>query len=118
VKRMVLVCIGPLALAALSGSDGVAGDRLSAAAERAVSCYVNDKGEGGTAWPCPDFFPGGKASTPEKLRLSVEDSIWRSLEAEAESQGISAERLFEHAVLYYAAELDAGRATQRILEED
>jgi hypothetical protein len=37
--------------------------------------------------------------------------------AEAARQQVSVTQLLEHAALYYAAELDAGRLTERILDE-
>jgi hypothetical protein len=38
-------------------------------------------------------------------------------EAEAGKQGVSAQQLLEHAAFYFAAELDAGRITRRILDD-
>ncbi len=51
------------------------------------------------------------------MELSVDEGLWDSLEQEAARQGVPAPRLAEHAALYFAADRDAGRVTQRILED-
>ncbi len=47
----------------------------------------------------------------------MDSELWREFEEEAERQGVSVEQLAEHAAFYFAAELDAGRVTQRILDD-
>jgi hypothetical protein len=51
------------------------------------------------------------------MQLEIDSALWGSLEAEASGQGVSAPKLLEHAVLYFAAEESAGRLTQRILDD-
>ncbi len=51
-----------------------------------------------------------------ELELSVDDEVWRSFELEADRQGVSTQQLIEHTALYFAADRDAGRATQLILD--
>lgn len=82
---------------------------------RAIRFYLNDEDSGGAGWRYPEFLRttglGGKVD----LELCIEDSLWRSLKKAAENQGVSIEQLVEHAALYYAAELDAGHVTERML---
>jgi hypothetical protein len=122
VKREVNVRLGSFAREALvreqSGGPDAGGKAVSAAAVRAIRCYLEDKGTGGQGWRYPGFRRGdlekdGKVG----LRLSIDDGLWRALEAEAESQGVSSQQMIEHAALYFAAEVDAGRVTQRIIDD-
>lgn len=47
----------------------------------------------------------------------MDAKLWADFEREAKRQGVPVERLAEHAALYFAADRDAGRVTQRILED-
>ena len=104
-----------LSLKALEAeADGVRGD-LSAGLERAVGAYLGDSGSDKPGWPYPDALREASPGEVE-LELSLDQGLWRALEAEAGEQGVSVSQLAGHAALYYAAELDAGRVTQRILD--
>lgn len=46
--------------------------------------------------------------------IELEDLTIQRLEQEAERQGVSPERLCEHAVLLYLADLDSGKLAERI----
>lgn len=121
-KREVDVRLGSFARKALvreeNGGHNVGGEAVSAAAVRAIRCYLEDKGTGGPGWRYPGFRRGDleKDGKPP-LHLSIDDRLWKALEAEAESQGVSSQQMIEHAALYFAAEVDAGRMTQRILDD-
>lgn len=119
-KRSVSVDMRALALQALSnGSGEIGGPPPAAAVDQAVRCYLGDRDRGGVGWACPTFLPeDANGGGPEPLSITLEDSLWAALEQEAETQGVSSERLLEHAILYFAAELDAGRITRRIGEEE
>lgn len=84
---------------------------------RAIRLYLKDKDRHGPGWAYPGFLQERETDPEVELRFDVEDSLWRALELEAESQHVSVTRLLEHVALYYAAELDAGRVTARILED-
>lgn len=120
VKRSVSLQLGPLARRALAGEGGEAEaeESVPLRVERAIRCYLNDKGSAGPGWAYPGFLHedenGGKG---EKMWVSIDDALWSSLEREAVSQGVSAQQMVEHAALYFAAEVNAGRITQRILDE-
>lgn len=51
-----------------------------------------------------------------ELELSVDEDLWRALEQESGRQGASVSQMVAHAALYYAAELNSGRITERVLE--
>lgn len=52
-----------------------------------------------------------------EMEISVDGAVWSSLSQEARRQEVSTDRLLQHAALYYAAERDSGRLTQRIVED-
>ncbi len=114
-RRAVVVRLGALAAEALSGKDGGASDPDPDDVLRAIGFYLDDKDASGDGWRYPEFLRGGGLRGKVDVELSVENSLWRSLKNEAESQGVSVEQLVDHAALYYAAELDAGHVTERML---
>jgi hypothetical protein len=84
---------------------------------KVIRFYLREKGSGGTAWAYPDLLREGRPAEEVEVELDIEDSLWREVRAEATRQKVSVTQLLEHAALYYAAELDAGRLTERILDE-
>lgn len=84
---------------------------------RVIRFYLKEKGTGGTGWSYPDLLREGRPEEEMEVELEIEDSLWREVRAEATRQHVSVTQLLEHAALYYAAELDAGRLTERILDE-
>lgn len=115
--RLVTVRLGEFACSAVAGEGRGNRDQLSARIVAAIRCYLNDKGSGGLRWPYPSFLADEEGREEVALRLAIDDELWRSVEREAEHQGVSAQKLVTHAVLYVAAEVDAGRVTRRILED-
>jgi hypothetical protein len=84
---------------------------------RAVRFYLDDKRSGVPGWAYPDFLREKHPGAEIEFELSIDSSLWRALKEEAKRQSVSVPQLLEHAALYYAAELDAGRVTERILED-
>jgi len=68
------------------------------------------------AWRVPRFVrpaqPGGAGTDVE-----LDDATMQALEQEARRQGIPPGRLVEHALLYFLADLDSGRAEARLADE-
>jgi hypothetical protein len=114
-RRTIPAGLSRLAFDALAGDSGpeAAPGRL----ESAVRCYLGDRGADQAAWPYPAFLRGSRPQVEVELELDVKDDLWRSFEAEANRQDVSPPQLLEHAAFYFAAELDAGRITQRILDD-
>ena len=84
---------------------------------KVIRFYLKEKGSGGTGWSYPDLLREGRPEEEIEVELEIEDALWREMRAEAARQRVSVTQLLEHAALYYAAELDAGRLTERILDE-
>jgi hypothetical protein len=120
-NRSVTIRLGAVAAEALAGraknetSSGVDSEPSTDDALRAIRFYLSDKGSQGPGWGYPEFLRGTSLGGKVDLDLSIENSLWLSLKKEAERQGVSVEQLVEHAALYYAAELDSGRVTERML---
>jgi hypothetical protein len=113
-RRSVAVGLSQLAF------DGLAAEDRSSATARlqsAVRCYLGDRGANQPAWPYPAFLRGSVPQVDVKLELEIKDDLWLSFEAEAARQDVSPQQLLEHAAFYFVAELDAGRITQRILDD-
>jgi hypothetical protein len=51
------------------------------------------------------------------LTIELNDFGYERAREEAERQGVSVEEVVTHAVMYYLADLDSGRAAARILRE-
>jgi hypothetical protein len=117
VKAALTLGLSQPAFEALSGGGAAAPDRAAARMEAAIRCYLSDKGNGRLAWPYPGFLRESKTHEDVQLELSLESELWDSFATEAQSQGVSEQQLAEHAAFYLAAEIDAGRITQRILDD-
>lgn len=111
------VKLGAFAAEALARKLGNGGPPAPEDFERVIQFYLGEKSTEAPGWVYPDFLRERRASDEVELELNVKDALWESLEAEARAQNVTVDRLLEHAMLYYAAEMDAGRATARIIEE-
>jgi hypothetical protein len=108
VKQFVTVRLGAFASKVLA-AGAMHGETSSTALERALRCYLGDKESAAPGWLYPDFLRDRDAVEEVELRLHVERDVWKALEEEARTQGVSLQRLLEHAVIYFAAQVDAGR---------
>lgn len=113
--RSVSLRLGLLSLQALTLAEVVGAETATSPAgvELIIHCYLNDGANGSLGWRFPAGLLNG-AGPVEERQLSVDNSLWLSLEREARRQGVSTERLFEHAALYFAAGFDAGRITESV----
>lgn len=109
--------LGAFAAEVLARKLGNGGPPGSQDFERVIRFYLGERSSRPAGWAYPDFLRERRASDEVELELNVDDLIWIALEAEAYEQEVAIDRLLEHATLYFAAEMDAGRATERILEE-
>lgn len=115
-KQLVTVRLGAFATAALAGkADDSGGKPSTEDVLRAIRFYLNDKRATPVGWAYPKFLRNRSRGREVELELSIEDSLWRSLEREAHGQQVTVEQLLEHAALYYAAEFDSGHVTKRML---
>lgn len=114
-KRRLTIAVSVLAFEALMAGESNAD--VSLRVENALSCYLGDRGGERPAWAYPAFLRGSETRRDVELELSVREDLWRDFEEEATRQGVTVEQLAEHAAFYFGAEVDAGRVTQRILED-
>ena len=77
--------------------------------------YLADRDSGRAAWRVPRFLtPVPEEGGGTDLRVDVDDETWNALADEARDQGVDTERLAEHALLYFFADLDEGRVAERL----
>jgi hypothetical protein len=116
-KRHVSIGLSRLAFKALTGDEADSAAEAPIRMESALRCYLGDKNTERPAWPYPGFLRGSEPQRDVEIEFEVEEGLWSEFEAEAATQEISVEQLAEHTAFYFAAEADAGRLTQRILED-
>jgi hypothetical protein len=93
----------------------------------AIAYFLAERSSGEAGHAYPDFRRDGAREPGRQLddagephasfALTVGDDLWRRFEAEAERQGVSTDRLLEHAALFLAAQADAGKLAERIAGE-
>jgi hypothetical protein len=110
----VKLTLGKFALEALAGEPLRSAEQAHLSADWAIRYYLSDKRAARPEWPFPEFLRHNGDIEKPQFVVSVEGDLWRLLEQEAELQGVPAEDLAQHAVLYFAADRDAGRVSQRI----
>jgi hypothetical protein len=111
----VSVSLSEFSIDALATAGGKDSESVGAQLVRAVRFYLSDRGSKQPGWPYPDALRE-RPPVAVGLDVVVDEDAWTRLEEEAKTQDVSVSQLAGHAALYYAAELDAGRITQRILE--
>ncbi len=115
-KQLVTVRLGTLAAEALAGkADENGGEPGPEDVLRAITFYLKDKDVNRAGWVYPPFLRSRSPGGGVKFELRIEASMWRLLRKEAAGQSVTVEQLLEHAALYYAAELDSGHVTERML---
>ncbi|HKF82708.1 MAG TPA: hypothetical protein VKB23_07090 [Solirubrobacterales bacterium] len=108
----MVVAISDLAAEALTSGGGEAALGM----ESALRCYLGDRDADRPAWPYPSFLRGTETPGDVRIELAVPVSLWTEFEAEAARQDVTLDQLAEHAAFYLAAEIEAGRVTERILD--
>jgi hypothetical protein len=112
----VTVAVGDFGPGSLEGAFTRDSVDLSRSLTYAIRYYLADQGSGRVEWPYPAFLPDGQLNQTAEVRIEVDAPIWEAFSKEAEQQGVSTDQLLQHAVLYFAADRDAGRLAQRIVE--
>lgn len=114
-RREITVDLSRFAYEALTHgrTDAAASVRM----ESALRCYLGDRGTDRPAWRYPGFLRGSETQGDVRIELEIGEDLWTAFTQEGEKQGVTVEQLAEHAAFYFAAELDAGRVTQRILDD-
>ena len=115
--RNVSVELGEFAYQALGGEDEKGAALVSARLPRVIEAYLADRDRGRPSWTYPAHLQEkeGQRTVPVELEIGVRS--YDELGEEARQRGVSFGQLVGHAALYYLAEVDAGRMTQRILDD-
>lgn len=114
--RTVEMKMGDFALGLIGGPSADGAD-LSRSLVQAIRYYLTDRDSGRVGWSYPSFLAEDGAGPERQVKLTIEDEIWSEFTLEAGRQGVSADQLLQHAALYFLADRDTGRLTQRILED-
>jgi hypothetical protein len=88
------------------------GESLPTALGTAVRYYLGDADSGRVAWRMPQ--QAGALETGEPLELELDDELHGELEKESRRQEVRSDLLALHALMYYLADLDSGRAAARL----
>jgi len=102
------VALGEFTRVSLKKQARRQGVTVDALLGEAMSHYLADRDSGRAAWRFPTAGRDRRELEPV-LELSVADDDWIALETEAKAQQVPADRLLEHAALYYLADLATGR---------
>jgi hypothetical protein len=77
-----------------------------------VRYYLGDAGSGRIAWRAPRHYT--KKDPDEELELELDDELHGELRRESRRQRVTPDVLAMHALMYYLADLDSGRAAARL----
>ncbi|HEV7400615.1 MAG TPA: hypothetical protein VGN84_10150 [Solirubrobacterales bacterium] len=115
-SRSVTVHLSEFACSVVGGEGNEDREHLAEKVVDAIRCYLGDRGTYGPGWAYPRFLREEEYPEEVALQLKIDSELWDLLEEEAERQGVSPQKMVTHASLYVAGEVDAGRATRRILD--
>ena len=88
------------------------GETPAAALGAAVRYYLGDSDSGRMAWRVPRHT--GPWDTAEPLDLPLDDALHGERDQESRRQEVSPDLLALHALVYFLADLDSGRAAARL----
>lgn len=117
-KRFANCHLSKLAVEALAGEEEHSSGHIADRMARAVGIYLSDQDSDQPGWAYPEFMRDREVVGEVELKLRIDRDLWRRFEEEAKRQRVSLQKLLEHAAFYAAAEVDAGRLTERILGEE
>lgn len=118
-KQTLNLSLGEFALAALVKDDPQDRDEVVARrVRRAIRYYLAEKEPERPGWSYPTFLDRDNPGKQISISLEIDAAVWGEFELEAGQQHVAPDRLAEHAVLYFIADRDAGRVTQRILDDE
>lgn len=115
-RQSVTIGLSQFAFDALAGEGGNNTLRVQGRIESAIRFYLGDRSSR-PAWRYPDFLRGSETREDVLLEVSIDGELWTSFVEEADRQEVSVQQMAEQAVFYFAAEANAGRITQRILDD-
>jgi hypothetical protein len=78
----------------------------------AVGYYLADSDSGRAGWRVPE--PARTATSGEPFEVELDQELYGELELESRRQRLAPELLAVHALMYFLADLDSGRAAARL----
>jgi hypothetical protein len=90
------------------------GSTRDAVIRTAARYYLADRDSGRLAWRPPRFVRTEHQFAGAVTHVELDEDTMEALEDEARRHGVATHRLAEHALLYYLADLDSGRAAARL----
>lgn len=90
------------------------GSTRGAVIRTATRYYLSDRRSGRLAWRPPLFVRSGEQAASAITNVDLDEDTMEALEEQAQRHGVAAHRLAEHALLYFLADLDSGRAAERL----
>ena len=88
------------------------GESHAEALDAAVRYYLGDSGSGRVAWRVPRNLGGAEATG--QIDVVLDEELHGELQRESRRQKVTPDMLAMHALMYYLADLDSGRATTRL----
>jgi hypothetical protein len=110
--KSVIVRLDRFGQEALEEHLGATGESESAALDLAVRYYLSDANSGRMAWKVPRKLT--RADPAGEIELELDDDLHADLRRESRRQHVSPDMLAMHALMYYLADLDSGRAAARL----
>jgi hypothetical protein len=86
--------------------------------DRAARYYLSERATDRPARKLPAFLESHPNGHSIGLELDLDEASWGELEAVAEREEASTERVLEHALLLLIADLDSGRVATRFVEQE
>jgi hypothetical protein len=117
-KRIVAAAIDDFSRASLEEASTAGQTTPDVLLVRAIRYYLSERDSGRPGWPYAQLGEEDEvAEGPSVVELEIDGSAWAGFSREADRQEVSTDRLLQHAALYYLADRDSGRLTQRILDD-
>lgn len=99
-------------LQALEDHLRATGESGADAVDVAVRYYLGDSDSGRAAWKVPRKMI--RSDPDEEIELELDGHLHGELERESRRQRVTPDLLAMHALMYYLADLDSGRAAARL----
>jgi hypothetical protein len=117
VRRKVTIVLGDLSLESFGEALPPGSPAVSASLMQAIRYYLAEQDSGRPGWAYPSFLRAEDDGKTAEVEVEIDDSTWDEFAREADRQDVSTARLLQHAALYFMADSDSGRLTQRIVED-
>lgn len=115
-RRPLTVTLSEFSFELLARGESAGSEQVRRRFAHALRFYLHEADAGRSGWSVPAVLRQAERTDVE-LCLEIDAGLLRAVEVEAGKQHVTVSRLVAQAAIYYAAELDAGRITQRLLDD-